>query len=145
LVTDLDVLEKDLHDKKKGCSRVCRSMLLGDLIQATEKCGLYPGPSATFGGLAVHQVIYFLKHAPSSNCFSSLEDSVESKCSDHWCRAIPARRQQGFSGFLSASEMVPQPNVAINNKYLILAITVTAHPSLWQLTNTVWFCGRRKG
>lgn len=112
LLVDLDTLEKDLLDEKAGCSRVCRSMLLGDLIQATRGCGLYPRPSAPFDSLAVHQVIHSLRNAPSSKCFSSIEDCVDSKHSDRWCRAVQsaasAGPQQGSSGFLFGAGVAPQ-------------------------------------
>ncbi|KAI6765945.1 hypothetical protein HG530_007015 [Fusarium avenaceum] len=112
LLVDLDALEKDLLDEKAGCSRVCRSMLLGDLIQATKGCGLYPRPSAPFDSLAVHQVIHSLRNAPSSKCFSSVEDCVDSKHSDRWCRAVQsaasAGPHQGSGGIFFGAGAAPQ-------------------------------------
>ncbi|KAM0243064.1 hypothetical protein ACHAP5_006942 [Fusarium lateritium] len=112
LILDLDALEKDLLEGKLGCSRVCRSMILGDLLQATKGCGLYPQPSAPFITLAVHPVIQSLKNAPSSTCFSSEQDSSTFKHSGHWRLtaqpSFPGGHQQASTNSLfSTATAVP--------------------------------------
>jgi hypothetical protein len=112
LIMDLYALEKLLLDKKVGCSHACRSMHLGDLIQATKECGLYPRPSAPFDGLAVHQVIRSLRKAPLSKCFSSKEDSPAAKHSGQWCLIAQSSslggRQQASSGGPFSTTVIPQ-------------------------------------
>ncbi|KAM0268795.1 hypothetical protein ACHAPA_004723 [Fusarium lateritium] len=116
LIVDLDALEKDLLDGNLGCSRVCRSMILGDLLQATKGCGLYPRPSAPFDALAVHQVIQSLKNTPSSTCFSSEQDSSTFKHSGQWRLSaqpsFPGGHQQAPTGGLFSTVVTPQTNTA---------------------------------
>lgn len=112
LIADLAALEINLLNEKAGCSRVCRSMILGDLLQATKGGKLYPRPSPPFSTLVLQQVFNSLRTAPSSNCFSSLEDSVDTKRSDQWCRAVLAGPQQNSIGYPFSNGNASQPNAA---------------------------------
>lgn len=85
LINGLYDLEQRLLSQELGCSRGCRSIMLGTLMQDIKACSLHsPRPSTPFPSSSLSSAIESLRNFESPKYYSSTQDTPLEKHSGSW-------------------------------------------------------------